>query len=1105
MEQQITVTSNAIEFDTTIKYWIIGLPYVVVHISQCDDNDFGYGRRYILPSSLSGKLICYSETPNGFVPIKFMNPIQTFERKSNHEIMYENTYEKTLERMCLLRLSNADCKCVKKYFYVFDGGIEELNTIRKRTPENIRINGKPFDLPFEDYLNSVGFMYIRRIQTQTTRTIVFLDSVDHIESSVMFDPIRSLYGVRMFVNNPPSSDGLTAREQDYISFLTSVFRNNIRMLRIVFGVGEFDDGYQSYLVSSKQLPSTVFEVDVGLRLLLSAAGIVNTIPQINKLECSNTEHDDILHCNGVTNSGSWNNNDDRGWCISSQFVPSILPNGLTIGGYVNQVSLNFSILKTRTLVISDINIVISSLFENAEMLLREMKTLIKTIESNTSVASVGAIFGALVSYQQSTEHTVGIVFVLDGVMWLCSKNMDITGKLWTETDETSFLIKNDVKYFTANAVKSLKIGSQPCSIMWEVINPYDEFVNGLVKLSQLKPSQTLKFKYDIWNFFNEDPQKPRYLELQNGQRDQRIANILSRYVKQNNATKTSSTSFGKQSTPYSRDNKRVAEIVSFIDEFRIKTVPGSSLTIVDIGAGDGNILGGVGNQFHIPKNKLFGIDPKLTNPTSSITKISSTEQLETRSVDVVLMLSMLHHVDNQTQTQVLSEVRRIVKPRGLVIIREHDYNGSQVFEKFIECVHWVYYIQKNEQPDIINMFSEKNLISKMNAIDFDLVRSVYYDRANVDAKTTNLQRLYTAVFQNMNTADDEQFQQTVSTVSVDEFVSEPGVEIEPVIDSSNHLISTQPLNFPYLYQGMLPPLQAMMSRLEGLSIRYPSSFEKIITKNQHVVIVNRVWPDDYVSETAIDGISNYFTETERMKCNKINKLSPQQVWDSLSVDRKKYYATRVLEFNDYVYGNICNNFNPVFCMYLIMSTVGRNAKILDPSSGWGDRLITAIASGAKEYLGTDPNIDLQSGYNAIINTLNVDPGNYKVLPTVFETSTPKVEWYDLALTSPPYFVYEEYKHSESSKTMTYERWMKTIYEPYLRLMERSVKRGGYIVLYVENFKYNNVVYKFQTDTANVYKQYKNIVRLPDIGLSVVDKTQPTSKPVVRRALVFRKK
>lgn len=301
--------------------------------------------------------------------------------------------------------------------------------------------------------------------------------------------------------------------------------------------------------------------------------------------------------------------------------------------------------------------------------------------------------------------------------------------------------------------------------------------------------------------------------------------------------------------------------------------------------------------------------------------------------------------------------------------------------------------------------------------------------------------------------------------------------------------------------------------------------------------LERKWPDDY---TASDGISNHFTEKERMRCKKYSKkFSPFDMWNTLDAATQTSLLSKGTLFaNDYLYEFICNSFNPFFYIWIMCLTILKEKNVgevcvLDPSAGWGDRLIAAMACGIQEYRGTDPNIDLQPCYNAIVSKFSeISTGKFEVLPSSFETSNPLENYYDICITSPPYYVLEEYAHSEKDKMMTYGEWIDKVYKPYLDVLYNSIKFGGWIVLYIEDFslgdlphvpipapssnahdrhprnnttskRSNNTrpkshIHNFRKDTIDIYKNYPNMKRYDDIGLHVLP------SKVIRRAIVWKK-
>ena len=98
-------------------------------------------------------------------------------------------------------------------------------------------------------------------------------------------------------------------------------------------------------------------------------------------------------------------------------------------------------------------------------------------------------------------------------------------------------------------------------------------------------------------------------------------------------------------------------------------------------------------------------------------------------------------------------------------------------------------------------------------------------------------------------------------------------------------------------------------------------------------------------------------------------------------------------------------------------------KVLDPTAGWGGRLLGAWAKNL-DYTGIDTNVSLKPAYDSMISFLKNDYfyGIFSEPPKmnmIFEDSL-NVDFhqidYDFVLTSPPYINLEIYEHMEEWKT-----------------------------------------------------------------------------------------
>jgi hypothetical protein len=336
-------------------------------------------------------------------------------------------------------------------------------------------------------------------------------------------------------------------------------------------------------------------------------------------------------------------------------------------------------------------------------------------------------------------------------------------------------------------------------------------------------------------------------------------------------------------------------------------------------------------------------------------------------------------------------------------------------------------------------------------------------------------------------------------------------------------------DFPY-WAKSLPPAKAMFTELkDAIFAMSPTGEGPILT---------RTYPDDYRRS---DSISNHFTEEVRIDCRAGNTPTPREAWERMapqyrgsrqgddmanrvgskadsagskadsadskadSADSKAgaYYAYDAYDaLREKVYGATreCNIFNPAFVCWVLGETVGPGAKVLDPSSGWGDRLIGALASGAKSYEGFDPNPRLQAGYEAIVGSLcpKKDRKNFRVTEAPFEDADLEADVYDIAFTSPPYYAYEEYvapgqagQEAQSiGRYPDYDTWARKMYRPYLENAFRAVRPGGWVVLYIEDIRFEGQRYPLRQLTQTIMESLGAEPAM-NFGLSVVPSARPT--------------
>jgi hypothetical protein len=154
---------------------------------------------------------------------------------------------------------------------------------------------------------------------------------------------------------------------------------------------------------------------------------------------------------------------------------------------------------------------------------------------------------------------------------------------------------------------------------------------------------------------------------------------------------------------------------------------------------------------------------------------------------------------------------------------------------------------------------------------------------------------------------------------------------------------------------------------------------------------------------------------------------------------------------------MATNFMPGYAK-AIYEYFDRPAIVLDPCSGWGDRLLGAEVAGVEKYIGFDPNISLRPGYARIMSTCGHQPvsltssslqfsNTFEIHSLPFEEGAPahlSDNSIDFVFTSPPFFDYEMY----TPQNPQYSNWLTEFYEPLFIQSARVVKPGGAVCVYI---------------------------------------------------------
>ena len=257
-------------------------------------------------------------------------------------------------------------------------------------------------------------------------------------------------------------------------------------------------------------------------------------------------------------------------------------------------------------------------------------------------------------------------------------------------------------------------------------------------------------------------------------------------------------------------------------------------------------------------------------------------------------------------------------------------------------------------------------------------------------------------------------------------------------------------------------------------------------------------------------IADAFMNRERMKCSYDRSPSPITMWED-QTDLKQILSPiwrlhpkceMPLKNNLYIEGvrvgaYFATQFKPSVAKAFYDFT--KSKKVLDTSSGWGDRMAGFFASKAEEYYGMDPNGDLHQTYHSMAMQYNQwlgaeDPksefgdnwfqveGKKKV--KIYRSPAEDLPWdeipddIDIMFSSPPYFATERYAEGSKfendqswSRYNSYEAWRDGFYLPVMNKVFEKLAPGGWLMVNIMDPKVKGKRHKSCDDLVNDLKEH----------------------------------
>lgn len=163
----------------------------------------------------------------------------------------------------------------------------------------------------------------------------------------------------------------------------------------------------------------------------------------------------------------------------------------------------------------------------------------------------------------------------------------------------------------------------------------------------------------------------------------------------------------------------------------------------------------------------------------------------------------------------------------------------------------------------------------------------------------------------------------------------------------------------------------------------------------------------------------------------------------------KYYKEFIKTNSPYsfytLYVSSVSIFKPLLSKYIY--ELFKPSCVLDPSMGWGGRLVGAMVIPDIKYIGFDTNQDLIKPYKQMVKDLKIS----KRVKLFFKDSS-KVDFskfnYDMVFTSPPYYknnkVLEQYEDMPIYDTK--EEWYDEFFYPVFSNAYKYMKSGGHFCI-----------------------------------------------------------
>lgn len=207
--------------------------------------------------------------------------------------------------------------------------------------------------------------------------------------------------------------------------------------------------------------------------------------------------------------------------------------------------------------------------------------------------------------------------------------------------------------------------------------------------------------------------------------------------------------------------------------------------------------------------------------------------------------------------------------------------------------------------------------------------------------------------------------------------------------------------------------------------------------------------------------SDYYQQYNRWLCDSINAPSPYRTWreerfrltllSALWGLKVPSVDSSVLRTCISLRKYVASQFRPSTAKVVYDNYKAK--RVLDFSSGWGDRLCGFMASNAESYFGVDPNERLFPQYEKMVNDFNHDNKKIILKNDCAESVDYGDETFDFIFTSPPYFNIERYTQEENQswkKHKKLDKWLELFLFKAISNAWQHLESGGTMIINISD-------------------------------------------------------